>query len=108
MNPSITRIQLPLLVAATVLLYCSIVNAQDYQVVDLGAIYPGTGSSGFAVNNSGQVVGQSAADELSAQLHAFLWQGGVMTDLQTLAPNAHSTATAINSVGQVTGVSYDL
>ena len=62
MNPSITKIQLPL-VAAAMLLYCSIMQAQDYQVVDLGASTPGTGSSGFAVNDSGQVVGQSAADD---------------------------------------------
>ncbi len=39
MNSSITRILLPL-VAAAALLFCSIVNAQDYQVVDLGAILP--------------------------------------------------------------------
>ena len=97
-------------IAAAVVLTCITAVAQDpvYQVIDLGAISPTKDSTGFAVNDSGQVVGQSAADELSAQLHAFRWTGGVMTDLGPLPGNVHSVATGINSAGQITGISYDL
>ena len=55
-------------IAAVVVLTCigAVTQAQDYQVFDLGAISPTKDSTGFAVNDLGQVVGQSAADELSA------------------------------------------
>ncbi len=107
MNQLFPRIQLPVIAAVSLLVFANAV-AQDYQVIDLGVISQGKISSAFAVNDGGQVVGQAAADELSAQLHGFLWEGGVINDLATLPGNMQSVATAINQSGQVTGISYNL
>jgi len=59
-----------------------------------------------AINNHGQVVGQSdlPGDTFT---HAFFWQNGVMTDLSTLPGDSNSIATDINDNGQVVGVSCD-
>ena len=74
MHQPTLKIQFPIIAAAT-LMMCASTVAQEYQVIDLGAITPGMISSGFAVNDGGQVVGQTAVDELSVQLHAFRWDG---------------------------------
>lgn len=56
-------------------------------------------SYAYAVNNKGQVVGTNG--------RAFLWQNGVMTDLNSLLPMASgwllTTATSINDNGQIVG-----
>jgi probable HAF family extracellular repeat protein len=60
----------------------------------------GGNSWAFAINEAGQVVGQSyRADGL---WHAFLWQNGMMRDLGALADD-YSTATAIDGNGRVVG-----
>jgi probable HAF family extracellular repeat protein len=70
--------------------------------VDLGSL-GGFGTSANAVNNAGQVVGQS--DLAGSHVHhAFLWQDGQMTDLGTLGGD-NSEATAINDAGQIVGYS---
>jgi len=65
------------------------VQAVTYTVTDLGIL---GGSLGNAqdINNSGQVVGFSYVDDLHLPtIHAFLYSGGVMTDLNALlASNA--------------------
>src|SRR6516164_9565488 len=62
---------------------------------DLGTLSgPGT-SYAYSLNDVGQVVG---ADETIS--HAFIWQDGVMTDLD---PNHGNVAEAINNAGQVVG-----
>jgi probable HAF family extracellular repeat protein len=58
-------------------------------------------STATAINDSGEIVGQSAA--AGQLLHAFLWRGGGMEDLGTLPGDNRSYASAINSRGQIVG-----
>jgi probable HAF family extracellular repeat protein len=76
------------------------------KVTDLGNLGGNLGNNANAINNRGQVVGQSALSG-NTFTHAFLWQDGVMTDLGTLPGDSNSTATDINNKGQVVGVSCD-
>ncbi len=82
------------------------------QINDLGTL-GGTQSLGAAVNDAGQVTGftQNAIPDpfsianLGTQTRAFLWQNGLMQDLNTLGgPDAF--AQYVNNKGQVAGVSY--
>lgn len=72
-------------------------------ITDLGTL-GGTSSSAGAVNDSGEVVGESTLDDESIR-HAFLYSGGGMTDLGTLG-GVYSSATGINKSGRVVGLSY--
>jgi probable HAF family extracellular repeat protein len=74
-------------------------------MTDLGDL-PGGGDFSYAqgINNAGQVVVFSGA----ATGGAFLWQNGVMTDLNTVSGVAGTgwsltDATAINDAGQIVG-----
>jgi probable HAF family extracellular repeat protein len=68
------------------------------QMVDLGTLAgPHSTSYANAINNRGEVVGQSTLDDVF-QVHAFLWRQGEMTDLAPL-----STADDINDHGVVVG-----
>ncbi len=60
----------------------------------------GSNSYGFAINDSGQVVGDS--DTAGGDDHAFIYSGGVMNDLNTLG-GSDSFAYGINNSGQITG-----
>ncbi len=67
-------------------------------------------SGANAINNLGQVVGQSSISTgMFGQMHAFLYSSGKMIDLGTLAPHdptgGYSAAGAINDHGQVVGAS---
>jgi probable HAF family extracellular repeat protein len=96
------------LIPAMVVLLLVVGNAWggvQYTVTDLGAL-GGDGSYAYGINNSGQVVGR--ADTVSGAYHAFLYNGGVMTDLGTLpggegAGPVVSCATSINAGGQIVG-----
>jgi probable HAF family extracellular repeat protein len=80
---------------------------------DLGTFKTGQKSAASGLNNNGQVVGCADLSESGGHLtvqHAFLWQGGKMTDLGTLVSTNHnslaeSTACGINDNGQVVGES---
>ena len=64
------------------------------------------GNAALAINNQGQVIGQSDLPGDTAN-HAFLWQKGVMTDLGTLPGDFLSGPQAINDKGAVVGLSID-
>jgi len=77
-----------------------------YRLTDLGdALDRGTlgplQSTGYAINDAGQIAGTSAIGETNAE-HAFLYADGRMQDLGTLGGNA-SGGRAINVHGHVAG-----
>jgi probable HAF family extracellular repeat protein len=74
---------------------------QNGTMTDLGS--PGATSEASGINNSGQVVGFSAANVFPGTEHAVLWQNGVMTDLGTPSGFTDSAGFAINASGQVVG-----
>jgi probable HAF family extracellular repeat protein len=76
------------------------------RMTDLG-VFPGdVHSQGLGVNAQGQVVGVSCTANF-ASCRAFIWQNGVMTDLNTLlAPGYASSIAAANDIndwGQIAG-----
>jgi probable HAF family extracellular repeat protein len=75
----------------------------EYTVTDLGTL-GGTGSLGTAVNNRGQVSGKSFLPD-DTEIHAFVWENGVMVDLGTLG-GSPSEASFLNQRGQLAGGSY--
>ena len=79
-----------------------------YRVTDLGTL-GGRYSSGYGLNNAGQVVGY-AADTHSENLQPFLYTDGQMHNLYDFigpAPKLTlSNVRAINNSGQITGSAY--
>ena len=77
---------------------------KDGSVIDLGNL-GGATTLPSAINNQGQVVGNSVlSDDLTPR--AFLWQeGSGMQDLGALPGDDQSGASAINDSGEVVGVS---
>jgi probable HAF family extracellular repeat protein len=83
------------------------------QSIDLGVLSGGEagGNCGFcaapnfsnalAINDSGEIVGQSAA--AGQVLHAFVWRSGGMEDLGALPGDNRSSASSINNRGQIVG-----
>lgn len=77
-----------------------------YTLTDLGTL-GGTISQALGMNDKGWVVGYSTT-EGDAELHAFLWRHGVMTDLGTLGGSDSlpiSMALSINNNGEIAGFS---
>lgn len=71
-------------------------------MTDLGTLPGRYDSIGFALNDLGQVVGNSLA---GGDNHAFLFDGSSMTDLGTLGGST-SEAKNINDSGQIVGHAY--
>jgi probable HAF family extracellular repeat protein len=69
---------------------------------DIGTLGGGN-SWGYAVNNRGQVAGDSAT--AAGTVHGFLYQDGRMRDLGTLG-GSYSSARAINNRGEVAGDAF--
>jgi len=76
-------------------------------MIDLGTLPGDVGSDGDGINDLGQVVGGSW--DADGNDRAYLWQNGVMTDLNTLIPAdsplhlIEATGT-INDWGQIAGI----
>jgi probable HAF family extracellular repeat protein len=82
---------------------CAHTQEVRYTVTDLGTL--GGGFSGAtAINDSGQVVGNSM--NAGNQIRGFLWRDGMMTDLGTLGGN-FSYAFDINNFGAIVGHAQD-
>jgi len=80
-------------------------------IQNLGTLPGDFRSLAKGINDKGQIVGQSC-DASGNNCRAFLWQNGVMTDLNTLVPGGGSTffmfeAQAINSRGQFVVIAFD-
>jgi probable HAF family extracellular repeat protein len=81
------------------LLFASLTNAQDYSLTLLPTL-GGRTTRAFAINEGGQVTGQS---DTSVEPHAFLWsRTGGMQDIATIS-DQDSVGYAINASAQVVG-----
>jgi probable HAF family extracellular repeat protein len=78
------------------------------KVHDLGTLSGDVSSSAYGINNLNQVVGESCDAENICR--AFLWQDGVMTDLNALLPLDSPLdaveALDINDSGEIVGQAY--
>jgi probable HAF family extracellular repeat protein len=70
-------------------------------MTDLGSLYGAPDSYGFALNNSGNVVGVSDIALQSNEQHAFLYRRGLMTDIGASVGDGSSYAAAINNEDEV-------
>ena len=80
--------------------WVALAQGGSYTVTDLGTI-GGAHSTACGNNDSGQVTG--AAATATGELHTFLWQEGVMTDLGTLPGKLFSEGRALNNRGEIAG-----
>ena len=75
-------------------------------IQDLGTLTGDLASNGISINDGGSVVGVSLDANFNPR--AFLWERGVMTDLNTLvagdSPLYLLTGCSINSRGEITGL----
>jgi probable HAF family extracellular repeat protein len=75
---------------------------------NLGALPGDVASQAFGINEQGQVVGVSSGP---GGVRAFLWENGVMKDLNTLKAPGYTSqlevAGDINDVGEITGRALD-
>jgi len=94
---------------ASALLWCP----PDYEPVDLGSLCGGFAAA-YAINNAGQVVGES--DNADGERHPFLWTPGgtddvpcnpQMEDLGTLGGGGRNIAFGINDSELVVGESFN-
>ena len=105
MNEPLTRAFAYFLLLGATLWTNSVSAAPIYHVTDLGNLTGGTSSEALAINDSGQVVGDSTVG--NGHSHAFLYSSGTMTDIGTLG-GIFSYGQGIGSGGQVVGWSATL
>jgi probable HAF family extracellular repeat protein len=78
-------------------------------MIDLGTLPGDYSSTAQSINDLGQVVGQSC--DVNGNCRAFLWQDGVMTDLNTLMSKSSSlhllVANWINARSEIVGQAFD-
>src|SRR2546430_1382832 len=74
-----------------------------WSISEIGTLPGHDRSVAYAINEAGQVVGESCAGP-TTQCHAFLWDAGTMTDLGTLG-GVYSAAYGVNDAGRVVGQS---
>jgi probable HAF family extracellular repeat protein len=82
--------------------------AKNGSLVDLGTLPGDKYSLAYAINDFGQVVGQSI--DADGNSRAFLWQNGSMIDLNTLVSSGSPAlvyANDINDFGELVGGAYD-
>ena len=76
---------------------------------DLGTLPGDRGSAGLAINDQGVITGISIAPDFSTR--AFVWSGGVMTDLNQLIPATSTlyplSACSVNARGEIIGFAAD-
>jgi probable HAF family extracellular repeat protein len=74
-------------------------------MIDLGTLHGDSTSVAYGVNDKGQVVGLSYGIDSTADYHGFIYQNGIMEDLNSLLPpNSGWTirwGLAINNLGQI-------
>src|SRR5450759_1515602 len=73
----------------------------EYSIIDLGTLPGAPDSFGYAINNSGQVVGFSYVNNSP---NATVWNGTTATALANPPGATVSDARGINNSGQVVGV----
>ncbi|HTV26356.1 MAG TPA: hypothetical protein VMF32_01080 [Xanthobacteraceae bacterium] len=78
-------------------------NGSVFNLPGLGGVM---NNIAFAINNAGQIAGQSDPPG-DATTYAVLWQNGRIINLGTLPGDVSSDASDINAQGQVVGVSCD-
>jgi len=101
-------------VCALFVLAAAMAAAQTYTITDIGVLKGDNESSGFWINNLGEVVGCSDIETsegypctgLVAGQHAFSWtKSGGIKDLGTLAGATVSGAIGLNASGTIVGYS---
>ncbi|MFN8571065.1 MAG: PKD domain-containing protein [Gemmatimonadaceae bacterium] len=77
------------------------------QIEDLGVPNGMAFTLGFGINDTGDIVGQTAADFLVGDRLAFVWRAGVFTLLPTLGGTQNNIAYYIHNNGNIVGTSSD-
>ncbi len=88
----------------------SVVFLYDDDNMDWLDTLGGDGSTGYAINDNGHITG--SAKIADGSWHAFIYSGGIMTDINTLIDPAGGltlvSGLGINNAGQICGYGIDL